>query len=131
MVPSVLAAKPSAARPRGVKRTKTAMSDPGSTGSAVEWFAESVTGVKEEMTSSNKRKADLAGLALDAKLEDMLDDGAEKQTMVRYLLRRARQTNTSAPTNMLQQRRTQREARRPSSGTSACGPASGIDEEEE
>lgn len=106
------------------------MSDPDDAGAAFD-LAESVTGVKEAMTSSNKRKADLAGWALEAKLVDMLDDGAEKKTRVRDLLRMTRLTNTSARTTVPLQQSTKSEARRPSSGTSASGQASGIDEEED
>lgn len=93
--PAIPAVKPSAARPRGVKRTKASLVDPNPAGAAVERLATSVTSMKEAMVSSNRRKADLAGLALEAKLVDMLDEGAEKQTMVRDSLRRTRQASTA------------------------------------
>lgn len=96
VVPAVSATKPTAARPRGVKRTKAAFEESSPVGAAVERLAEYVTSMSDAMALSNRRKADLSGLALEAKLVDMLEAGPAKQTMVQNLLRRTRQSNTAA-----------------------------------
>lgn len=72
------------------------MDEPNAAGAAIERLDDSVTSMKEAMAIANRRKPELAGLALEAKLVDVLDAAARKKTMVRDLLRRTRQANTAA-----------------------------------
>lgn len=60
---------------------------------AVVAVAKSMAEVKDALEVSTARKASLAGMALQAKLVEMLQDGLEKQERVRDLLYRTQQIN--------------------------------------
>lgn len=60
---------------------------------AVVAVAKSMAEVKDALEASTARKASLAGMALQAKLVEMLQDGLEKQERVRDLLYRTQQIN--------------------------------------
>lgn len=79
---AVPANDPGASRPAGVKRQKLSASGQRKALPAVDAVAKSMIEVKAALEASTRRKSRIAGLALEAKLLEMLDDGLEKQRHV-------------------------------------------------
>lgn len=84
---------PSARRPAGAKRQKLADGKRGKSDLAVVAVAKSMAEVKNALEASSARKASLAGMALEAKLVEMLQDGPDKQERDRDPLHRTQQIN--------------------------------------
>jgi len=85
---AVPAEKPSMNRPMGVKRQKLLASVEGPSQRSFEGFMRTVASFRDSMAAGQKKKNSVAALALEAKLVELLEDGPEKQRMLRELLSR-------------------------------------------
>jgi len=85
---AVPAARPSLSRPSGAKGQKLQHSEEHKSSNAVAAVAVSLAGLEKTMSRTSERKADLALVAVQAKLLEMLPEGAEKQRRVLEMLQR-------------------------------------------
>lgn len=93
---AVPASSPSARRPTGAKRFKASAAADRGSHRAVQNLADSVQGVRTALSVAAERKTALAGLALETKLVELLEPGADKQRRVRDLLRRTQELQSSS-----------------------------------
>lgn len=94
---AVPANDPGASRPAGVERQKLSASGQRKALPAVNAVAKSMIEVKAALEASTRRKSRIAGLALEAKLLEMPDEGLKKQRQVQALLDRTQKLNQDEP----------------------------------